>query len=107
MTKVNDREGMAGDTDNKGHSEGLGDTESLYRALIRTMPDAVTISDLKGKIIDVSQRTIEITRAKSADDLIGRSALSFIAPEERERALKNLQKTLNNDFFAYKYFAPL
>jgi PAS domain S-box-containing protein len=74
--------------------QALKESEELYKALVRTSPDAVQVSDLKGKIIEVSKKSLEITGAKNSDDLIGRNSFEFIAPEDKERAMANLLKTL-------------
>jgi PAS domain S-box-containing protein len=74
--------------------EALEKSKALYKALVRTSPDAIQITDLKGKIIEVSDKTLEITGAKSPEELIGRTSFDFIAPEDKEMAMTNLLKTL-------------
>jgi PAS domain S-box-containing protein len=68
--------------------------EQRYKTLVTTSPDAVTVSDLQGRITEVSQRTMELHGATDPDELIGKDAFELIAPEDRERAMANLQKTL-------------
>ena len=72
----------------------LHKSEELYRILVMTSPEAVTVTDLEGRITHVSDRTLIIHGAESAEEMIGKSAFEFIAPEDRERALNNLEKTL-------------
>lgn len=86
------------DRNQRNPTQTFLESERLYKTLLRTSPEAVTVTDLKGIIIDASQRSVELAGANSADDLIGRSALDFIAPEDHERALKNLQKTLKHKY---------
>jgi len=69
-----------------------------YATLVKTSPDAVTLSDLNGKIIDVSPRTLELHGFRSSKELIGRSAFNLIAPVDHKRAIKNLRKTLQENF---------
>jgi diguanylate cyclase (GGDEF)-like protein/PAS domain S-box-containing protein len=69
-----------------------------YATLVNTSPDAVTLSDLNGKIIDVSQRTLDLHSFKSSKELIGRSAFNLIAPIDHKRAIANLKKTLRENF---------
>jgi PAS domain S-box-containing protein len=72
----------------------LTEADEMYRTLVRTSPDAITICDLDGKITAVSDRTIEIHGFENASELIGRSALDLAAPEERKRARKNLREAV-------------
>jgi PAS domain S-box-containing protein len=74
--------------------QALKESEQLYKAVLRTSPDAIQVTDLKGKIIEVSEKSLKLTGAKSPDELIGRSAFDFIAPEDKEMAMANLLKTL-------------
>ncbi|MGB3341369.1 MAG: PAS domain S-box protein [bacterium] len=78
--------------------EALLESEETYKTLVKTSPDAVTLTDLEGKITELSQRTLELHGFNNAEELIGRNALEIIAPEDRERAIRNLQKTLTEDF---------
>jgi len=78
--------------------EALLESEETYKTLVKTSPDAVTLTDLEGKITEVSQRTLELHGFNNAEELISRSAFELIAPEDHERAMKNLQKTLKEDF---------
>ncbi len=66
----------------------------LYKALLLTSPDAVTITDLEGRIIEVSQQTLNMHGYENPEELLGTTALDLIAPEDHERALENMKKTL-------------
>jgi len=69
-------------------------SEETHRTLVNTSPDAVTMTDLDGNISFVSPQTLELHGADSSEDMIGRSALELVAPEDREKAAANLGKTL-------------
>ncbi|KKK88287.1 hypothetical protein LCGC14_2744700, partial [marine sediment metagenome] len=83
-------------TERKQSDQKLQESEELYKALVRTSPDAIIVSDLKGIIIEISQRAVELSGFKSIEDIIGKSAFDFIAPEDHEKAAKNFQKTFKN-----------
>ncbi len=68
--------------------------QERYRSLIEFNPDAITLTDLQFNIVAVNEQAIRLNGAKSANELIGRNAIDFIAPEDRERAIKNAVKTL-------------
>lgn len=78
--------------------DALRETEAKYKTLIKTSPDAVTLSDLKGKIIEVSQQTLKLHAYKTSNELIGKSAFILIAPADHRRAAKNLRRTLTDNF---------
>jgi PAS domain S-box-containing protein len=76
--------------------EALRQSEEMYRLLVQTSPDAITTTDLEGRITYASHRTLELHGFETQQELLGRSAFSFIAPEHRERARTNLRKVLEN-----------
>lgn len=88
-------EGSAVDiTERNKIEERLRHTDEMYRALMRASPDSITVTDLEGRVTSASQRTAELHGIVDVDAVIGMSAFEFIAPEERERAGKELEKTL-------------
>lgn len=81
-------------TEHKKAQETLKESKEMYRTLIETSPDAVTATDLNGKITYASQRTLDLHGYKSADELIGRNAFELIIPEDQKRAVSNFKRTL-------------
>jgi len=81
-------------TKRKQDEEALRDSEEKYKILVQTSPDAVTATDLEGRITYVSRQTLEIHGYRHEKELLGKSAFELISPKERKRALTNLQKTL-------------
>jgi two-component system cell cycle sensor histidine kinase/response regulator CckA len=84
------------EAENLNLREKLEDATELYRVLIDTFPDAVTMTDLEGKIIRVSQKTNDLHGIKSDEELIGKNAFELIAPADHEKARQNLARTLEN-----------
>ncbi len=83
------------------------DSEEMYSTLVRTSPDAVTVTDLKGYVTQVSQRTLELHGYQSAEQLLGKSAFEFIAEEDHKRAMANLQRTLKEGTVRNKEYSML
>ncbi|MCK4836701.1 MAG: PAS domain S-box protein [Candidatus Aminicenantes bacterium] len=82
----------------KDLSQSLKEAEVLNQILLETFPDAVTMSDLEGNIIQVSKKTLELHGLQSADEVIGKTALDLIAPQDHEKAIRNFKKTLQKGF---------
>jgi PAS domain S-box-containing protein len=78
--------------------EELNDWQKRYKSLVMSSPYAVTLTDLGGKIIDFSRRTLIMHGYRRRDELLGKSALALIAPKDRKRAGANIQKTLEKGF---------
>jgi PAS domain S-box-containing protein len=78
----------------------LKEREERFRTLIRISPDAITASDLRGRITEVSDRTLQLHGYDNAKELVGKSAFLLIAPQDQEKALSNLRKTLTEGYLA-------
>lgn len=70
------------------------ETENLYRVLIETSPDAITLTDLEGNLIMANKQAIKMHGCETEEQLVGKAAIEMIAPGDRELAMANLQKTL-------------
>ncbi|MHB9155858.1 MAG: PAS domain S-box protein, partial [Endomicrobiales bacterium] len=80
--------------DRRGDGHSFVAPDELYRALIETSPDAITVTDLEGKIVKASKKALEVYGFDREEELMNLSIFEFIAPEDRERARLNLLKTL-------------
>jgi len=81
-------------TERKGAEQAVRETMELYQKLVKTSPDAVIITDLRGTITEVSEQAVKAQKVNGPEDLVGRSAFEFISPEEHEHAKANLRQTL-------------
>ncbi len=77
-------------------ADDLIESEMRYRMLVETSPEAITMTDLNTMIVAANQRAADLHGCATANELIGRNAFDFIAPEDRERAADNAKKTLES-----------
>ncbi|MFZ3166681.1 MAG: PAS domain S-box protein [Candidatus Methanoperedens sp.] len=85
-------------TEHNRAEEKLMESEETFRTLVSASPDAVTTADLEGKVTFASEQTARLFGFASPEEVIGKSVFEFIAPEDQERALENLKKTLSEGF---------
>ncbi|MGA3061434.1 MAG: PAS domain S-box protein, partial [Candidatus Bathyarchaeia archaeon] len=71
------------------------------------MPETVLESDLTGKITFLSQRAFDITGFSREELEKGLNMLSFVVPEERERAIENIKKSIAGEAHEAKEYTLL
>ncbi len=74
--------------------EALRESEERYRALVEASPDAISLTDLEGRTIFCNKQALALLGFESMQEALGRNAFDFIAPEDRQRAVDNAQRTL-------------
>ena len=81
-------------TQYKRTHEELVKSEERYRRLIELSPDAIILSDIESKILMVNEQAAKLYGG-SESELIGKNAFDFIVPEDRVRALENINILLS------------
>jgi PAS domain S-box-containing protein len=67
---------------------------ALYRSIVDTSPDAITVIGVNGNVILCNQQAATLHGFSRVDEMIGRSAWQFVAPEDLERATADFQRTV-------------
>ncbi|MBN1821276.1 MAG: PAS domain S-box protein [Prolixibacteraceae bacterium] len=78
-------------TKQKQFEIALSESEERYRRVINVSPDAI-ILHFEGKIIFVNQTTLEKIGAKKQEEIIGRTAIEFVHPDDREAAILRISE---------------
>jgi PAS domain S-box-containing protein len=87
--------GIAEDiTEYKRAEEALRESETLYRTVIETSPDAIILSNVKGQIILANQQAAALHGYEHEQELIGKCGFDLIAPKDRQRAIENTPKSV-------------
>jgi PAS domain S-box-containing protein len=71
----------------------IWEREERLRAIFGSSPDAITVSDLHGNILDCNEAAWKMLGFSSKEEVIGKSSFDFIAKKDRQKALENLKKT--------------
>ncbi len=81
-------------SERKRAEEALQASEAKYKTLVETSPDTVVLADLQGTLTFVSHGILELHGSESLEEFIGKHPLDFIVPEDHQRFLANLKRTL-------------
>jgi len=86
-------EGSHVDIDERRRAEGrLVDAEEQYRSLFDTSTNAILIRNRAGIITMVNRAAATLLNAEKPDDLIGRSYLDLVHPEDRLLSAQRIEK---------------
>ena len=62
--------------------------EAKLNAILDSSPEAITITDLDGNIVECNQATADLDGVQSKEDLIGKNGFEFIAKKDHEKAIQ-------------------
>ena len=83
-------------TKEKEIKKALEKSEQLYSTLVKTDPDSIITTDIKGKIVYSSEHALQMYGYKKSE-LMGRSIFDLIIPEYQNKARVDLERTLHDD----------
>ena len=74
----------------------LRESEERYRTLVETSPDAIILTDLEDRILIVNDQAVRLHGCGTVADLVGKSSLDFIAPEDRASVAENARLAIES-----------
>lgn len=79
-------------TERKKTEEVLKKHEEELRVMFDAITSGICIADMKGNVTEVNEALVKLAGFSTKTELIGRNALEFIAPQDREIALQRLKR---------------
>lgn len=76
--------------EHKQTEEVLLESEEIYRSILNSSPDDITIADLQGQILIVSPAACAMFGYSDPEEGVGLQVMDFITPEDHERARANI-----------------
>ncbi len=71
--------------------KAVSESEERYRQLVELSPDAIVVHTA-GKIVYANPASVKMLSANNLDDIIGKSAISFVHPDFRQLAIERIVK---------------
>ncbi|MCJ7559610.1 PAS domain S-box protein [Candidatus Bathyarchaeota archaeon] len=88
--------GVMNVTERRKTEKALRESDEKLRNVFAASPDAITVTNLNGIIVDCNQATVDLHGYQSREGVIGKNAFVFIAKKDHEKAMQNLKKTLEH-----------
>jgi PAS domain S-box-containing protein len=77
-------------TDRRQAEQKLRQSEERYRGVVEASPDAVVMSDLRGRVVFASRQTWRLLGLPETEALAGRSIFDYVVEADREGLAANL-----------------
>ena len=94
LTAVSNQMAMA--IDNARLYEETKESEEKLRLMYDSMTSGIAVLDLNGYILQVNKAMLRMHNYAHKKELIGQHAFELVASEDKTKAAKNLQRTLEN-----------
>lgn len=75
----------------------LHEREQLLRKIIETEPECVKLLDADGIILEINPAGLGMLQSEDPGEIVGKSALEFVAPEYKTRLLSSIGRVLSGE----------
>ena len=79
----------------KERTKDLKESEERLKSILAASPDAITVTDLEGNIVECTEQAWKTYGSPSKEGLIGRNVFELVAERDRERARATMKKTFD------------
>jgi len=81
-------------TERKKAEERLRESEDKLKAIFSSSPDAITVFDLDGNVVELNQAAMAMHNFSEKKDIIGKSSFDFVARRDLDIARETFKRTL-------------
>jgi len=82
----------------------LEENQKFLKNVFAASPDAITVTDLDGIIVECNRATLDMLGYSSKEELIGKNDFAFIAKKDRKKAMGNMKITLTRGLVKNKEY---
>ncbi|MBK7631599.1 MAG: PAS domain S-box protein [Ignavibacteriales bacterium] len=102
--KVETLEGFVTDISARVNTESaLKESEELYKKLIATLPDIITITDINGEILFLNDIGIKFSGHKNFEEVKNKNIMGFIAQKDKDKGFRNFKNALTKKIGPQEY----
>ena len=77
--------------------EALRESEEKIREIFNASPDIIIVTDVQGNVIECNQVALDVQGISAREEVIGRNAFDFVAPQDRQRAVQSIARASAQD----------
>jgi len=81
-------------TERKKKEDAIRESEEKLKAILSSSPDAITVFDLAGNVIELNQAALTLHGFGSKEEIIGKSSFDFVSAKDQLRAKEVFEHTL-------------
>lgn len=85
-------------TERKKAEKALKQSENLYRSLVETSPEGISLGDLNGKLIFINDQKVDLFGYDNQEELLKKNIYELIDESETEKVKVLAQEILQNGF---------
>jgi PAS domain S-box-containing protein len=81
-------------TEQRNAEEALRKSEEKLRAVVSSSPDAISVFDLNGVVVDLNEAAMRLHGFAKKEEILGKSSFDYVVPRDRSRARELFGNTL-------------